>query len=267
MTFNPPTFNPPTFNPMSLEGRTILVTGATSGIGRATAIYVSKLGARVVATGRNEERLNETLAMLDGMKVEDGGHVGRLFDLAALDGIVPWLKALCAEVGPLNGIAHCAAVQATRPIQAINPAFVSDVLLQNLGAALMLAQGFRLKACHASPASLVYVSSSAALKTAPGNVVYAASKGGIISAVKGLGVELVRDGVRVNAVAPAMIDTPMTDQFRTILSEENFKRVIDMHPLGLGQPDDVAAAIAFLLADTAKWITGSILCVDGGFLA
>ena len=250
------------FNPMSLEGRTILVTGATSGIGRATAVYVSRLGARVVASGRNEERLNETLAMLDGE-----GHLGRLFDLAALDGIVPWLKALCAEVGPLNGIAHCAAVQATRPIQAINPAFVSDVLLQNLGAALMLAQGFRLKACHGSPASLVYVSSSAALKTAPGNVVYAASKGGIISAVKGLGVELVRDGVRVNAVAPAMIDTPMTEQFRAILSEENFKRVIDMHPLGLGQPDDVAAAIAFLLADTAKWITGSILCVDGGFLA
>jgi len=251
-----------TFNPMSLEGRTILVTGATSGIGRATAVYVSKLGARVVASGRNEERLNETLGMLEGE-----GHVGRLFDLAALDDIVPWLKALCAEVGPLNGIAHCAAVQATRPIQAINPGFVSDVLLQNLGAALMLAQGFRLKACHGTPASLVYVSSSAALKTAPGNVVYAASKGGIVSAVKGLGVELVRDGVRVNAVAPAMIDTPMTEQFRTILSEENFKRVIDMHPLGLGEPDDVAAAIAFLLADTAKWITGSILCVDGGFLA
>jgi NAD(P)-dependent dehydrogenase (short-subunit alcohol dehydrogenase family) len=256
------TFNPQVFNPMSLEGRTILVTGATSGIGRATAVYVSKLGARVVASGRNEARLNETLDMLEGE-----GHVGRLFDLAALDGIVPWLKALCAEVGPLNGIAHCAAVQATRPIQAINPAFVSDVLLQNLGAALMLAQGFRLKACHGSPASLVYVSSSAALKTAPGNVVYASSKGGIVSAVKGLGVELVRDGVRVNAVAPAMIDTPMTGQFRAILSEENFKRVIDMHPLGLGEPDDVAAAIAFLLADTAKWITGSILCVDGGFLA
>jgi NAD(P)-dependent dehydrogenase (short-subunit alcohol dehydrogenase family) len=256
------TFNPQIFNPMSLEGRTILVTGATSGIGRATAVYVSKLGARVIASGRNEDRLNETLGMLEGE-----GHQGRLFDLAALDGIVPWLKTLCAEAGPLNGIAHCAAVQATRPIQAINPGFVQDVLLQNLGAALMLAQGFRLKACHGSPASLVYVSSSAALKTAPGNVVYASSKGGIVSAVKGLGVELVRDGVRVNAVAPAMIDTPMTGQFRAILSEENFKRVIDMHPLGLGEPDDVAAAIAFLLADTAKWITGSILCVDGGFLA
>lgn len=255
-----------TFNPMSLEGRTILVTGATSGIGKATAIYLSKLGARVVASGRNEERLNEVLGQLEGAKT-DQPHIGRLFDLADLDAIVPWLKALCAEIGPLNGIAHCAGVQATKPIQSINSAFVMDVLTQNLGAALMLAQAFRLKACHGSPASLVYCSSSAALRTAPGNVVYAASKGGIVSAVKGLGVELVRDGVRVNAVAPAMVDTPMSDQFRTILSEENFKRVVDMHPLGLGRPDDVAAAIAFLLADTSRWITGSILSVDGGFLA
>jgi len=251
-----------TFNPMDLTGRTILVTGATSGIGKATAVYLSKLGARVVASGRNQERLDEVLGLLDGE-----GHVGRLFDLSQLDQIVPWMKALCTELGPLNGIAHCAGVQATRPIQAINPQFVTDVLTQNLGASLMLAQGFRLKACHGTPASLVYVSSSAALKTAPGNVVYASSKGGIISAVKGLGVELVRDGVRVNAVAPAMVDTPMSDQFRAILSEDNFKRVVDMHPLGLGRPDDVAAAIAFLLADTGRWITGSVLCVDGGFLA
>lgn len=251
-----------TFNPMSLEGRTILVTGATSGIGKATAIYLSKLGARIIASGRNEERLSDVLGQLEG---ED--HIGRIFDLADLDAIMPWMKALCAEVGPLNGLAHCAGVQATKPIQAINSAFVMDVLTQNLGAALMLAQAFRLKACHAPGASLVYVSSSAALKTAPGNVVYASSKGGIVSAVKGMGVELVRDGIRVNAVAPAMVDTPMSDQFRTILSEENFKRVVDMHPLGLGRPDDVAAAIAFLLADTSRWITGSILNVDGGFLA
>src|ERR1700712_3535065 len=105
-----------TFNPMSLEGRTILVTGATSGIGKATAIYLSKLGARIVASGRNEERLNDVLGQLAGKD-----HIGRLFDLADLDAIVPWMKALCAEIGPFNGIAHCAGVQATRPIQAIKP--------------------------------------------------------------------------------------------------------------------------------------------------
>jgi NAD(P)-dependent dehydrogenase (short-subunit alcohol dehydrogenase family) len=256
----------PIFNPMSLEGRTILVTGATSGIGRATAIYLSKLGARIVASGRNAERLDEVMGQLEGVKT-DQPHIGRLFDMAAIDAIVPWLKALCAEIGPLNGIAHCAAVQATRPIQAINAEFVQDALTQNLGASLMLAQAYRLKACRGTPASLVYCSSSAALRAAPGNVVYAATKGGLVSAVKGLSHELVRDGIRVNAVAPAMVDTPMAENFRNIVSPEKFEHVISLQPLGLGRPDDVAAAIAYLLADTGRWVTGTVLNVDGGFLA
>lgn len=250
------------FNPMDMTGRTVLVTGATSGIGQAAAVYLSRLGARVVASGRNAERLEETLGLLHGE-----GHVGRLFDLADTAGIVPWLKALCAELGPLNGIAHCAGIQGTLPIQAVTPAFAHDVLMQNLAASLMLAQGFRLKACHTPQASLVFVSSSAALKTAPGNVVYAASKGGLISAVKGLGVELVRDGIRVNAIAPAMVETPMSENFKNKVSEEKFQKIIDMQPLGLGRPEDVAASIAFLLADTSRWITGTVLCVDGGFTA
>ena len=252
----------PNFNPMSLVGRTIMVTGASSGIGRATAIYASRLGARLVICGRNSVRLSAVLSELDGID-----HVMKIFDFAQLEQILPWLKSVCTEVGPLSGLAHCAAIQATRPIRAIDPDFVSETLLQNLGSALLLAQAFRLKACHTQKASLVFVASSAALRTAPGNVVYAASKGGIVSAVKGLGVELVRDGIRVNAVAPAMVDTPMSTQFREILSEENFQKVIDMHPLGFGKPEDVAASISFLLADTSRWITGSVLCVDGGFLA
>lgn len=110
----------PDFNPMSLAGRTILVTGASSGIGRATAIYASRLGARLVICGRNQERLDAVMGELHG-----GGHTQQVFDFAQLDQIVPWLKSVCAQVGPLNGLAHCAAVQATRPIQAINLQFVN----------------------------------------------------------------------------------------------------------------------------------------------
>jgi NAD(P)-dependent dehydrogenase (short-subunit alcohol dehydrogenase family) len=250
------------FNPLDLTGRTVLITGASSGIGEATALYLARLGARIIATGRNAERLQAVLDRLEGE-----GHVGTVFDLSETSRITPWLKELCAAEGVLHGLVHSAGIQATKPIQLADAGFVDDVLRTNLGSALMLAQAFRLKPCHARPASLVFVSSSAALRSAPGNSIYAASKGGIIAATKSLGVELIRDGIRVNCVAPAMVDTPMSGEFRRILSEEAFKRVVDLHPLGLGQPDDVAAAIAFLLADTARWITGSVLTVDGGFLA
>jgi len=250
------------FNPLDMTGRTVLVTGASSGIGEATAIYLARLGARIVGSGRDEGRLQAVLDRLPGE-----GHVGTIYDFTQLDGIAAWLKSVCAETGPLHGMVHCAGVQTTKPLQMVDADFIAEMLSANLTSALMLCHAFRTKPCHHRGASIVLVSSSSALKCAPGNVVYAASKGGIISATRGLGVELIRDGIRVNAVAPALIDTPMADRFRSVLSEENFQRVVDMHPLGLGQPDDVAAAIAFLLADTSRWITGSILTVDGGLLA
>lgn len=250
------------FNPMDLTGRRVLVTGATSGIGRATALYLARLGATIVASGRDAARLQETLDQLEGE-----GHAGTIFDMAEIERIKPWLRELTSAAGGFHGVAHCAGIQATMPIQAADPGFVMQALTTNLASSLMLAQAFRLKACHASPASLVFVSSSAALKTAPGNTVYAATKGGIVSATRGLGVELLRDGVRVNCVAPAMVDTPMSDTFRRTLSDAHFQKVVDMHPLGLGRPEDVAAAIAFLIADTSRWITGAIMTVDGGFLA
>lgn len=244
-----------------MAGRTVLVTGATSGIGRATAVYLSRLGARIVLSGRDEARLAESRSLLTGE-----GHSSYLFDLSDTAAIVPWLKSVCAEVGPLHGLAHCAGMQVTRALQAINADFVQDTLMQNLAACLMLAQAFRLKACHVAPASIVFVASTTALKAAPGNVAYAASKGGVIAMTRTLGLELIRDGVRVNAVAPGLIDTPMAQRFRDV-TEYGFQKLVEMHPLGLGQADDVAAAIAFLLADTSRWITGATLAVDGGLLA
>ncbi len=250
------------FNPLDLTGRTVLVTGASSGIGEAVAIYLARLGARIVATGRDAGRLQAVLDRLPGE-----GHAGSIYDFTRLDGIAAWLKEVCAETGPLHGMVHCAGIQVTKPLQMVDADFINELLTANLSSALMLCHAFRTKPCHHRGASIVLVSSSSALKCAPGNVVYAASKGGIISATRGLGVELIRDGIRVNAVAPALIDTPMADRFKSVLSEENFQRVVDMHPLGLGRPDDVSAAVAFLLADTSRWITGSILTVDGGLLA
>ncbi|HZH27278.1 MAG TPA: SDR family NAD(P)-dependent oxidoreductase [Azospirillaceae bacterium] len=251
-----------TYNPMDLTGRRVLVTGASSGIGRATAVLLARLGARVVAAGRDEARLAAVLGQLEG-----DGHEAAAFDLADLDGIPGWVAGLCRTGGPLNGLVHCAGIQITRPVRMMKAEFLDEVLRANLSTAFMLAAAYRQKGCVGTPASLVFMSSTSALKNAPGNTAYAASKGGIISATRGLAVELLREGIRVNCVVAALVETEMADRFRRTVSEESFQRIVDMHPLGLGKAEDVANAIAFLVADTARWITGSALTVDGGLLA
>lgn len=256
-----------TVNPMDLTGRRVLVTGATGGIGWATAELCAKLGACLIVSGRDVDRLADARSRLPVFTKDTEPHISAPYDLSDVDGLPAWLKDLSKSYGPIDGIAHVGGVQATRPIRMTDHAFMDEVMAVNLFAALALAKGFRQKGVHSDQASLVFVSSSAALRTAPGNVVYAASKGGVVSATKGLGVELLRDGVRVNCVAPAMIETDMAERFRNSISDEAYQRVIDMHPLGIGQPEDVANAIAFLLSDASKWMTGSVMCVDGGFLA
>ncbi len=252
----------PAVNPMDLSGRRILVTGASSGIGRATAVLASRLGASVTLGGRDPARLEETLGLLHGT-----GHRASPFDLADLDGVPGWLKDMAGQGGALGGLAHCAGVQETRPVRSVDRAFFERVAGANLGSVFALARGFRQKGVRADGAALVLVSSIAAQIGTPGNVVYAASKGGVEAAVRGLALELLRDGVRVNGVVPALVETELVRQARVKLTEEQFARMLERQPMGLGQPEDVAAAIAFLLSDAARWITGALLPVDGGALA
>lgn len=249
-------------NPLDLSGRHMLVTGASSGIGQATAILLSQLGARVTVAGRDMERLANTLALLSG----DGHTAAPPLDLAKMDAVCDWIKGL-ASSEPLAGLVHCAGVQETRPIRSFDDAFFTRIIDANLGSALALAKGFRQKGVHTDKAALVYVSSIAGQIGTPGNVVYAASKGGVQAATKGLALELLRDGIRVNCVVPALVETELVRQARVKLTAEQFAKMIERQPMGLGQPDDVAGAIAFLLSDAARWITGVLLPVDGGALA
>jgi NAD(P)-dependent dehydrogenase (short-subunit alcohol dehydrogenase family) len=249
-------------NPLELTGRTIVVTGASSGIGRETACLLSQLGARVVLVGRNEERLAETLRLLEG-----DGHRAEPFDLSSTDEIPRWLKNIAASFGPLHGLVHSAGIHKLRPLRVLSAQTVEDAMRINVGAAIGLAKGFCQKGVCAPGASIVFLSSVAALAGQAGLAAYAASKGAVVSLTRALAVELAGQRIRVNCVAPGVVTTEMGQSLLAALTPEQCAALEAEHLLGLGSPRDVSYAIAFLLAGTARWITGTVLVADGGYTA
>ena len=249
-------------NPMDLTGRRVLVTGASSGIGRATAQGLAALGASVIATGRDAARLAATLETLDGT-----GHRSIAFDLATIDAIAPFVQQLASEGGTLSGIAHCAGIQLGKPVRVTDQAFMDQMFRVNVESGIALARGFRQRGVAAPGASLVLLSSVSALVGQASNVVYCASKGAVLAATKALAVELMRDGIRVNAVLPALVETEMAERFRATMTEAQWQGYLAQYPMGIGRPEDIANAIGFLLSDAARWINGIGLVVDGGVLA
>jgi len=250
-------------NPMEMTGRTVLVTGASSGLGRDIAVVLGKLGARVVLSGRREEALRETLGLLEGT-----GHTIEPFDLGSLEAIPAWVKEVAARAGPLDGLVHSAGVQVTRPLRSLSMANVEDTLRPNVSAAIALAKGFRQSGVFVPRrASLVYLTSVLGLVGAPGQVLYSASKGALVAMACSLGLELARDGIRVNCVAPGLVDSGMGARAKVVLTPEHYALKERQQVLGIGKGEDVAFAVAFLLAETGRWITGTTLVVDGGYLA
>lgn len=249
-------------NPLDLTGQTILVTGASSGIGRETARLISQLGARVVLVARNEERLAETLRSLDG-----GGHMVEPFDISSADEIPRWLKRISTSSGPLHGLVHSAGIHKLRPLRVLTAKTVEDTMRVNVGAALGLAKGFCQKGVCAPSGSIVFLSSVTALAGQAGNAAYAASKGAVVALTRALAVELAGDRIRVNCVAPGVVTTEMGQGLLEMLTPEQRGALEAMHLLGFGSARDVSYAIAFLLAGTARWITGTVLVADGGYTA
>ncbi len=249
-------------NPMTLQDRTILVTGASSGIGRETAILLSELGARVILAGRDRDRLEETRN-----RMQNGDHRVECFDLCQADSIPEWVKRIVSEVGPLHGLVHSAGIHRAAGIQMANTARIDAVMHSNVTTAIMLTKALRQKGCAARGGSLVLLSSVAGLAGQAGISIYSASKAALMGFVRSAALELAPEGLRVNCVAPGYVDTEMAQRFREVLTDEQYQAIQRMHPLGIGQPRDVANAIAFLLAETGRWITGSTLVLDGGYTA
>lgn len=242
------------YNPFSLEGKTILVTGASSGIGRSTAVECSKMGAKVIVTGRNEERLNKTFNQLEG-----NGHQMIVADLSVEEDI----DALVKKCPVLNGLVNNAGVGVNRPVNFIKLENMQYVYQTNVFGVALLTKVLLKKKKIAKGGSIVFSSSISSYITASGWSVYASSKGAINAYMRNCAIELGVKGIRCNAVLPGMVETEVLDTL--IFTEEDREKDLKLYPLGrYGKPAEIAYAIIYLLSNASAWVTGTELVIDGG---
>lgn len=249
-------------NPFSLCGKHILVTGASSGIGREVAIWLSKQGATVTLAARDVDRLELTLS-----KMEGDHH--RLEVIDFLDGTdcSQWLKSLAKASSALDGLVHAAGVQMPMPIRATSVVHWEKIMSTNVTSSFSLIKAFRQKGVCNPNSSIVLISSVMAQAGESALLGYCASKGAVESMVRAAAVELAREGIRVNAIAPGVVQTELVDSLESLVGAESMKAIEQKHPLGFGQALDVAYAANYLLSSAARWVTGTALVVDGGYLA
>lgn len=242
-------------NQFSLEGKTILVTGASSGIGRSTAVECSKMGAHIIITGRNESRLKETFESLSGE-----GHTSILADLSIKDDII----RLAEEVPVLTGIVNCAGINSRTILKMVGESEIDSLLNINFKAPVLLQQSLLKKKKLPKGSSIVFIASRAPFAPAVGNGIYAASKGALIAYSKVLGLELADRKIRVNCICPGVVWTELT-QAEQELTGIDYSSIEQNYPLKrFGQPEDIANLAIYLLSDASSWMTGSCLDITGG---
>lgn len=243
------------YNPFSLEGKTLLITGASSGIGQATAIECSKLGAKVIITARNEERLKETLS-----KMEGEGHQFFIAEQTNTEEVM----YLVSELPQLNGVVLCAGKGMTLPFPFCTREKYDEIFNVNYFAPVELLRLLVKKKKLVQNSSVVFVSSIGGIKSfSLGNGVYGASKAAINSTMKFCARELAAKKIRVNSINPGMVNTKLIKG--GAISEEQHQLDMQKYPLKrYGEPEEIAYGIIYLLSDASAWVTGHALIIDGG---
>lgn len=241
-----------------INSKKILVTGATSGIGLALCEFLIKKECSVIAVGRDQNKIehlilksNKALKFLS-LDLIDFSSYFKIFD-----------EMLAGE--KLDGFVHCAGIEETLPLTLYNPENVKRIFDINVFSGIELLRHFSKKKYSNDGASVVFLSSVMGDLGQPGKIGYCATKSAILGIVKASALELAKRKFRVNSVAPGVVNTPMTQKLFSQIEEENIQRINEMHPLGIGEVDDVVPAITFLLSDFSKWITGQNIKIDGGY--
>lgn len=244
-------------NPFSLEGKNILVTGASAGIGRAVALICADNGANVVIVGRNVSRLEDTYNSLTIKGCQVHKHV--IADITKEEG----LYDIVSVIDVVDGIVHCAGINEMSVLKYINKTKIDAMFNINYSAPLLLTKELYKRKKLANSASVVFISSISSMYATISNALYASTKGAINSLVKVLALELSVKKIRVNAISPGMVRTSMLHAYGH--SDEDVETMVHDYPLGrLGTPEDIANATLYLLSNASEWVTGINLIVDGG---
>lgn len=241
-----------------IKGKKILVTGATSGIGLALCEFLLNHNCTVIAVGRVaskitqlQNRFNENLLFVS-LDLNEFNLYTKIFDQALAD-------------QKFDGFAHCAGIEETLPLTMYNPESIAKIFNINVFSGIELLRLFSKKKYSNEGASVVFISSVMGELGQPGKIGYCSSKSAILGIVKSSALELAKRKFRVNAISPGVVNTPMTQKLFSQIEEQNIERIKQMHPLDIGEVEDVVPMIAFLLSDNSKWITGQNIKIDGGY--
>jgi NAD(P)-dependent dehydrogenase (short-subunit alcohol dehydrogenase family) len=246
---------------ITLKGKSIFITGASSGIGKECAVKAAQLGANVVLVARDRERLKQTLDSLAG-----DNHLYFPCDVTISDHLEEVVRQAAEKLGKISGFIHSAGIEATIPLRNMNRSKFEEMFSVNVLAAFEIARLLsKKKYLDPGGSSFIFIGSVMGMLGEPGKVAYSSAKAALIGGSKSMAIELAPKNIRVNCIMPGVVETEMSAKLFQTIPEHSKQEIIKKHPLGLGQPDDIAHLCMFLLSTAARWITGSAIPIDGGY--